>query len=83
MRRIYLLTDSLKSDFDAFKKRVEETKKAKDQKVRRSLQEAMGEMVSENAHLKAVNESKLSVLDSNYRDVFEGSSSTRSLLNLN
>jgi hypothetical protein len=81
MRRIYLLTNSVKSDFDAFKKRAEETEKAKDQEVR-SLQEAMGEMVSENAHLKAENKSKLSVIDLYYRDVFEGSSSTRSLLNL-
>lgn len=79
MKRIYLLTDSLKHDFDTFKRRAEEKDHAKEQEVR-SLQEAMGEMCSENAVLKEENESKASVLDLYYRDVFEGSSSTRSLL---
>jgi hypothetical protein len=82
MKRIYLLTDSLKSDFDrAFKRRAEEKEKAQEKEVR-SLQKAMGHMCSDNAVLKEENESKVSVLDSYYKDVLEGSSSTRSLLDL-
>lgn len=80
-KRIYELTESLKNDLDAFKQQAAEKEKAKDNEVR-SLQEAMGEMCNENAKLKEENESKLSVLDNYYKHVFEDSSNTRALIDL-
>jgi hypothetical protein len=81
MKRICLLTESLKGNFEAFKRRAEEKDAAKQQEVR-SLQEAMGEMCSKNEALKEDNDSKASVLDAYYKDVLRSSLSTRSLLDL-
>lgn len=47
------------------------------------MQTAMGEVQAENTALKAEIESKPSVLDSFYRDVFENQPSARMLIDIN
>jgi hypothetical protein len=82
MRRIYLLTESLKNDLEAFKKQAADKEKEKELEAR-SLQSAMGDMANENERLRQENESKPSLLDSYYQNVLEKSSGTRALLDLN
>lgn len=79
LERIYALTESLKSDLDAFKKQASEKEMAKEQEVRQ-LQDTMGTMRAENTQLREENESKPSMLDEYYEDVLEDPSSTRSLI---
>jgi 16S rRNA C1402 (ribose-2'-O) methylase RsmI len=80
-QRIYEMTERLKKELDDFKKQATDKEVAKDQEVRK-LQEAMGVMQDENISLRQENGSELSVLSRSYKDVLEGASSTRALLDL-
>lgn len=82
MKWVYELTVNLSRDMEAFRKSTKAQKEAAKEKELRTLQEVMGEMRNKNALLREENESELSILDPFYKDVFEGSSLTRALLDL-
>lgn len=80
-QRIYKMTERLKKDMDDLKKQTTEKEAAKEHEVRK-LQEAMSAMHDENIVLREKNESERSLLNCYYKDVLEGASSTRALLDL-
>lgn len=78
LKRLCQVTETLKSEIEGLKKATAD----KEDQVR-TMQTAMGEVQNENTNLKAELESKPSLLDLYYQDVFEKQSNTRMLVDLN
>jgi hypothetical protein len=82
MKWLIQITESLQKEIETIKKESGEKDKEQGDQVRR-LQTAMGDIHAENAHLREKNESKPSLLDEYYHDMFEKSSNTCLNLDLN